>query len=98
MSGDLHKLRDFLDDALQSCVPPDLAALGWKYQDFNTKFSPDAWSFLLRLLGEGEYKLLVVSEGHDGEPWVRGQFLISPQGYKNLADKERRESIPWEIK
>lgn len=95
--SDLHTLRDALDDALQGSVPADLKAKGWRYQDFNTKFSIDAWDFLLRLIGEGEYQIIIISRGRDkqGEEWVRGQFWISPQGFTNMQDKERRETLSF---
>lgn len=73
-------------------LPPDLVEKGWKYQDFPTRFSPRAWGHLLALIGEGEYQLLITSQGtyKNGEPWIRGQFFISPQGYLNMHDEERR--------
>lgn len=92
--SDLHNLRDALDDALQGSVPDDLKAKGWRYQDFNAKFSPQAWGFLLRLLGEGEYRVICMSQGKSNDgPWVRGQFFISPQGYRNLKDQSRRDQL-----
>lgn len=96
--NNLHALRDALDDALQGAVPPELRAKGWRYQDFNTKFTPEAWSYLLRLIGEGEYEIIAMSRyDHPEKPWVRGQFLISPQGYTNMRDKSRRETIPIDV-
>jgi hypothetical protein len=93
----LHELRDSLDTALQGAVPDDLRAKGWRYQDFNTRFTPQAWSYLLRLMGEGEYQVIVMSQGKSNSgPWVRGQFFISPQGYLNMQDKSRREATPFE--
>lgn len=92
----LKNLSALLDDAMQGCVPEDLKAKGWKYQDFPTRFSPQAWTYILAVMGEDEYKILVMSEGVGKHgPWVRGQFLISPQGYINLADPERRKQFDY---
>lgn len=72
----------------------DLKAKGWRYQDFNTKFTPDAWDYLLRLIGDGEHQIVAMSYGDFGKGlFVRGQLWISPQGYLNMQDKERRETL-----
>lgn len=82
-------------EAEQCLVPPDLRALGWRYVDPPTKFSHEMWDYFRARIGEGEYKLLIFSEGEtaDGFKWKRGQFIISPQGMLNLADKERGERL-----
>jgi len=75
----------------QDLVPEDLRALGWRYVDPPTKFSFEMWDYFRNLIGMDEHKLLIYSEGitADGFKWKRGQFVISPQGMKNLADKDR---------
>jgi hypothetical protein len=84
------------DEALQAAlVPPDLRALGWRYVDPPTKFSYEMWDYFRALIGMEEHKLLIYSDGiaPDGFKWKRGQFVISPQGMKNLADKERAAKL-----
>lgn len=90
----LSKAHAALDEIAQAMVPPELKAAGWRYVDFPTRFSYEMWDYLLRLIGEGEYKLLAmtVAEDSKGAIQARGQFLISPQGQKNLLDKSRREA------
>ena len=62
---------------------------GWRYFDPPGKFKPEFWRRFLAILGEGNYHLLAVSEGEkDGEPWVRGQMLVSPDGVRRLKDVE----------
>lgn len=79
----------------QELVPADLRALGWRYVDPPTKFSHEMWDYFRALIGEDEHKLLIYSSGEasDGFEWKRGQFVISPQGMKNLADKDRAERL-----
>lgn len=94
--SELHALRDALDEVLQGSVPDDLKAKGWRYRDFNTKFTSDAWDFLLRLIGDGEYKIIAMSSGGKTigkDDWIRGQFWISPQGYTNMQNDERRNTL-----
>lgn len=94
--AELHKL---LDEAAQGMVPPDLKALGWRYQDFPGTFSPEMWKKMLALIGEGEYKIVAMSSGvRKGVPFARGQLFISPQGYVNMKDKERQALILYEPK
>jgi len=84
----------------QSLVPEDLRALGWKYVDPPTKFSHEMWEYFRNLIGMDEHKLLIYSDGitRDGFPWKRGQFVISPQGMKNLADKDRALKLQISLK
>ena len=96
--SDLHELRQLLEEAAQGMVPSELKEKGWRYLDFPTKFSPQAWDWLLLLMGEGEYQLIISSScSHpDGTlDWIRGQFFVSPQGYANLTDENRRKEIPF---
>jgi hypothetical protein len=79
-----------LDEAMQDLVPTELRAKGWRYIDPPTKFSPEMWDYFRNLIGRDEHKLLVSSTG-DG--WKRGQFLISPQGMLNMADKDRQARL-----
>lgn len=71
----------------ENLEPEDLLKQGWIYHDFPGKFSFEIWDFLLTIIGEGNYKLLVYSEGND---WKRGQFLLSPQAQKNLKAYAQR--------
>lgn len=89
------ELAKMIADVEQELVPQELRAKGWRYVDPPTKFSPEMWDYFCAIIGEGEYKLLIASEGteRDGFEWKRGQFVISPQGMLNLADKERRERL-----
>lgn len=94
----LNTVVRMLDDAQQDMVPEDLKAKGWKYQDFNGKFTPKAWDFLRAWIGEGEYQIIIQSSGDGSKgPWVRGQFFISPQGYENLKDRERGLKLKEEM-
>lgn len=59
-----------------------LEAEGWTYVDPPTRFSPEMWELFLSYFGEGEYRILVSSSGvsSGGEPWKRGQLMVSPAG------------------
>lgn len=89
------ELAKMFADIEQELVPADLRALGWRYIDPPTKFSHEMWDYFRALIGEDEHKLLISSEGEasDGFKWKRGQFVVSPQGMKNLSDKERAERL-----
>jgi hypothetical protein len=90
------ELAKQFDEAMQGIVPPELRAKGWRYIDPPTKFTPDAWDEFLRIIGEGEYEIICASEGHtkeNGHEWTRGQLLVSPQGFKNMADAARKNEI-----
>lgn len=91
---DWSKINAMMHEAEQELVPAELRALGWRYVDPPTKFSHEMWDYFRSLIGEGEYKLLIYSEGvaPDGFKWKRGQFVISPQGMKNLASNQDRPS------
>lgn len=54
---------------------------GWQYVDLPSRLSLEMRDYFLKILGEGEYVILVASSGHD---WWRGQLLISPVGQSNL--------------
>lgn len=58
---------------------------GWVYRDIPGRFSHEMWDKFLGLLGEGNYVILAKSES-EADDWVRGQFLISPDGMKNMAE------------
>lgn len=84
---DMHQI---LEDAIKEKMPSNLKEKGWTYLDPPGKFSLDAWSYFLDWLGEGEYQVLIMSEGGQGEDrWKRGQLFVSSQALINLADKER---------
>lgn len=63
-----------------------LVADGWVYRDMAVVMSPEMWNRLLSIIGDGECRILAMSEGvrADG-PWVRGQLLISPTGMENMT-------------
>lgn len=58
---------------------------GWVYRDIPTRFSHKMWNRFLEILGEENYVILVKSVSIVDD-WIRGQFLISPQGMKNLTE------------
>lgn len=84
-----------LPSIMQGIVPVELRAKGWRYIDPPTRFSHEMWDYFLRLLGEGEYRILAASSGvtKDGFAWKRGQFIVSPQALANLADKDRQNAM-----
>lgn len=65
----------------------DHRARGWQYRDIPGKLSPEAWDELICAIGLGEFELLAFSSGtfKDGTPWKRGQLIISPKGFENMA-------------
>lgn len=58
---------------------------GWVYRDVPIRLSYKMWYRLLEILGEGNYFLLAKSESKNDD-WIRGQFLISPQGIESLIE------------
>jgi hypothetical protein len=60
----------------------ELTALGWRYIDPPTWFTPEMWDYFLSILGEGEYKILVMTK-HPIRG-VRGQFFVSPIAVQNM--------------
>ena len=86
--AEMHRI---LDEAMQGMVPADLREKGWRYVDMPGRWDHDAWNLILALLGDGEYQIIAMTSGTDkqGKNFRRGQFFISPQGLKNLGDKER---------
>ena len=75
------KLLRAIFDSVHPPLPKELADKGWVYRDMPGRVTPEAWDLFLSILGEGNYQILVMSEG-DG--WRRGQFFISPQALENL--------------
>lgn len=64
---------------------------GWVYRDMPSRLSHEMWAVFLELLGEGNYVILALSRSQVDD-WIRGQFLISPQGMQNVrADIARRK-------
>jgi hypothetical protein len=92
--ADFAELNRMLEEAMQAIVPDDLKAKGWIYRDMPGRATHEAWDLLLDLMGDGEYQVIAMSTGTDGQgtPYKRGQFFISPQGIKNLGDRERLET------
>lgn len=61
---------------------------GWVYYDPPSKFTPECWEQFLAVFGQGNYQILVMSQGTDKlGPWVRGQLLVSPQGKANAHEE-----------
>lgn len=78
----LRRLHEAEQEAL---VPPELKAQGWVYRDMPGRCTPDAWKLLLSIIGDGNYRILIMSQGRaDDGPWVRGQMVISPLGMENM--------------
>lgn len=55
----------------------------WEYVDPPGKFSHEMWKLFLSIYGDGQYLVIISSEGPD---WIRGQLLVSPQGIQNMKD------------
>jgi hypothetical protein len=57
---------------------------GWEYRDA-PKMTPENWSKLLELIGEGNYRLLSFAQYDEPEGTTqRGQMMVSPKGLENL--------------
>ncbi len=58
---------------------------GWRYIDAPTRFTPEYWDKYLSIFGDGNYMVLAMTTGNNrtGEPFVRGQLLVSPEGQDN---------------
>ena len=54
---------------------------GWVYRDFPRRVTYEVWDQFLAAMGKDNYVILIMSKDND---WKRGQFLISPEGMKNL--------------
>jgi hypothetical protein len=67
---------------MQEMVPADLRAQGWVYRDLPSKLSYEMWDLFLSIMGEGNYQILIASQGDN---WKRGQFFLSPKALENLA-------------
>lgn len=69
---------------------------GWRYVDPGVKFSPELWQTYLAIYGPGEYQILIESVGQhrNGQPWQRGQLLVSPTGQRNMAEYVARIQEP----
>lgn len=66
-------------------------ALGWTYWDSPARFTPKMWALLLSTIGEGHYRLLIMTktkDSHLGFDWTRGQMFISPEGMARLKQYE----------
>lgn len=60
---------------------------GWAYVGPRICFSPDIWDHLLGIIGAENYAVLALAKGNHpagGEPYVRGQLLVSPAGLVSL--------------
>lgn len=89
--------RNAILDFLESGRPRHpLENEGWIYVDPRVKFSPEIWQTYLAIYGPGEYQILIESAGQhrDGQPWQRGQLLVSPTGQRNMAEYVARIREP----
>ncbi len=78
--GDLNDpLLPFMGEPFEG---ETLMADGWVYRDLPKRLSDEYWDLFVKTLGEDNYRIMIMSVGSG---WKRGQFLISPQGMKNLA-------------
>lgn len=87
-----QEMLQLIREAEQSIVPEDLRQQGWIYWDPPGKFSFEMWDYLISLIGDAPYQLIVCSEGKD---WKRGQFFLSPAAVANMrvkADEQERNS------
>ena len=65
---------------------------GWAYIDPPGRFSHEAWNHFLEIIGEGNFVPLAMSQGRhpsDGKQFIRGQLLVSPQGWENMRAARR---------
>jgi len=75
-------LNDLLLPTGEPIMGQTLRADGWVYRDLPGRLSPEMWDTLIETLGDGNYRILAMTITSD---YVRGQFMISPEGMKNLA-------------
>lgn len=89
---DYAGLRQQMYEAEQQMVPAGLRAQGWIYRDMPSRFTPEFWDKFLGIMGEGNYKIVIMSSGDD---WVRGQFFLSPQALENIrAYAASKDKLP----
>ena len=81
--AEMAELPDFPRPPGEPVTGKTYIADGWVYRDMSGRMSYEMWDLFTGLLGEGNYVILIMSQGHD---WKRGQFLISPDGMQNLSD------------
>lgn len=62
---------------------------GWVYRDIK-KCSPEAFSELVKIIGAENMACLIRSAARDGS-WVRGQYLVSPEGMRRAIEWKRPE-------
>lgn len=65
-----------------------MLAAGWVYRDMPDGILLDetSWTAFLSIIGFSNYRILAFTERKEFDGvWRRGQFLISPEGMKNLA-------------
>lgn len=91
---DLSAFHRQMDEAMQEMVPADLKAAGWRYVDLPTRLSLEMWDNFLSVLGEGNFRILVMSEGPD---WRRGQFFLAPAAYENMRKHIAALSPPSKV-
>lgn len=66
---------------------------GWNYRDFPSWVRPELWDWLMETMGEDNVRIIALtSRMISGEPWVRGQILISDEGRYRLAKADRSKA------
>lgn len=65
-----------------------LLSEGWIYKDVAPAImTPEVWELFLTIMGKGNYHILAMTSfTQGGKPFKRGQFIISPEGQKNMRD------------
>lgn len=87
------ELYEMLSKAEQEMVPPELRAAGWIYRDMPGRCSPEMWEILLSIFGDGNYKIVVMSEGsNEHGAWKRGQFFLAPAAIENMKTYSAQHS------
>ena len=60
---------------------------GWVYRDFAGRMTKNVYDELIALVGLDNLVHLATSSGSGPQGvWVRGQFLVSPEGQRRIAD------------
>lgn len=78
-----------MTDLVTMLAAPELAAKGWVYRAISPTM-PEFWDRMIKLLGEGNYKIL---EKTDKDGGISGHLLVSPEGVAS-ANRLRAELYP----
>ncbi len=76
-----------MHNATEEAMNEAFQTTGWFYRDINWMTLP-YFDEMLEIFGADNYKLITgtVRNDWEGGPFRRGQFLISPQGIKNVKE------------